>query len=131
MDLVLDDVTIEIPNTETCLICLEDVDYSKYAIVNHKNEDSFKYHIECLQEWFNKHVNRGVLRNIPVKSYSIYIDAEMIVTVPLRQRINSFMSMNIENSNIENNNSDTRRCCGLVCILIFIILIIFIGRNYI
>jgi hypothetical protein len=97
----------------------------------------FKYHVDCLQKWFDIHFNRGVLKNISVKTYSIYVDGERIVTVPLRQRVNPTMSISIENKNIENNNdgcifnNDAQRCYYIVSVVIMIVVLIFMGRRYI
>jgi hypothetical protein len=125
-----DETIIEIPDSDTCLICLEDIDLNKYAIVDESSEEMFKYHIECLQEWFRTNPCRGVLKNIQVESYSIFVNGDKIISIPLQTQ-RTVYRYHDSPIYIENRNIDCKRCCYIVLLIILIITTIFFIRTYI
>lgn len=59
---------------EECIICLDPVLSTRYAVLNGEGEYC-KYHIECLQQWVQKS-NIGCLTGLPVETYSIFDNDE-------------------------------------------------------
>lgn len=85
-----------------CLICHEIMeDNEPYSTIDALNESAFKYHKNCLQDWFQTK-DRGIICGEPVPSYSNYtfdgkLSEKIFVKQLLKKSDDSVEIVDVEN----------------------------------
>jgi hypothetical protein len=71
-----------------CPICLEQIDSSRYAIINSDGENG-KYHVDDLEEWFSRH-KTGILTQSLIKTYNVFENDEHTQTINVESHYSDF-----------------------------------------
>lgn len=137
-------------SSDGCMICFHTVQNDQpFGKIDHDQECNV-YHPDCLDKWFNEH-DIGIITRRQVPSYSIYHENTLVETVPITPISHEVISpillynnvpgysdmrpygtndnlLDIEAQQVRVNtrtrDSEPAICCGICCVMAFLILMI-------